>query len=77
LFGAEELIDPLRDWLDEDPALIGQSLLLLGAIHNVEIPEEDEILKAIENERKRQTGDFAAGDDPLGGSGEDGGSYLM
>jgi len=77
LFGAEELIDPLRDWLDEDPALVGQSLLLLGAIHNVSIPEEDEILQAIENERARATGDHDEGEDPLGGSDEDGGSYLM
>jgi hypothetical protein len=77
LFGAEELIDPLRDWLDEDPALIGQSLLLLGAIHNVPIPEEDEILQAIENERARATGDHDEDEDPLGGSDENGGSYLM
>jgi len=77
LFGAEELIDPLRDWLDEDPALVGQSLLLLGAIHNVSIPEEDEILQAIENERARATGDHDEGEDPLGGYDEDGGSYLM
>ncbi len=45
VFGIEELIDPLRDWLDDDPALVGQALLLLGAIHNVTIPEEDEILQ--------------------------------
>jgi len=77
LFGAEDLIDPLRDWLDEDPALVGQSLLLLGAIHNVPIPEEDEILQAIENEKARHTDDPAGDEDPLGGSDEDGGSYLM
>jgi len=54
LFGTEEMIDPLRDWLEEDPAMIGQGLLLLGSIHNVRIPEEEEILRAIENERARQ-----------------------
>jgi hypothetical protein len=52
-------------------------LQLLGAIHNVPIPEEDEILQAIENERARQTGDPGGGEDPLGGSDEDGGSYVM
>ncbi len=62
----EELIEPLRDWIDEDPALVGQGLLLLGAIHNVRIPEEDEILRAIEDERARQA------EGP-----EDDGSYLM
>ena len=41
------LIEPLRDWLDVDPASVGQGLLLLGAIHNIAIPEEDEILEAI------------------------------
>jgi hypothetical protein len=54
LFGTEELIEPLRDWLDEDTAMVGQGLLLLAAIHNVRIPEEDEILRAIEDERARQ-----------------------
>lgn len=73
LFGTEELIDPLRDWLDQDPPLVGQSLLLLGAIHNVRIPEEEDILRAIEDEQARQDGeDGEAGPDP----GEDG-SYLM
>lgn len=76
LFGAEELIDPLRDWLDEDPVMIGQGLLLLGAIHNVHIPEEAEILRAIEDERARQAADGTDGD----GAAEDdaeSGKYLM
>src|SRR6185436_7305124 len=38
LFGTEDLIDPLRDWLEDDPPMVGQSLLLLGSIHNVRIP---------------------------------------
>ncbi len=51
LFGTEELIDPLRDWLDDDPVAVGQTLLLLGAINNVQIPEEEEIRRAIEEAR--------------------------
>jgi HEAT repeat protein len=75
LFGTEELIDPLRDWLDADPALVGQGLLLLGAIHNVRIPEEDDILQAIEDERARQEGETE--DDEPDGSEGDGGDYVM
>jgi hypothetical protein len=75
LFGTEELIDPLRDWLDEDPAMVGQGLLLLGAIHNVRIPEEEEILEAIENERARQTRE--PDDDADGGPEKEGGDYVM
>ena len=41
--------------LDEDPAMVGQSLLLIGAIHNVSIPEEEEIVRAIEDERARRS----------------------
>jgi len=76
LFGVEETIDPLRDWLEEDPAMVGQGLLLLGAIHNVTIPEEDEILQAIEDERARQAVDP---DKPGPHSDPDpeGGSYVM
>ena len=74
LFGTQELIDPLRDWLEEDPALVGQGVLLLGAIHNVRIPEEDEILRAIEAERQRMESSPEA--DGTGGSDHDGGSYL-
>ena len=76
LFGLEELIDPLRDWLDEDPVMIGQGLLLLGAIHDVHIPEEDEILRAIEDERARQAADATESDEP-GDDGSEGGRYLM
>jgi len=71
LFGVEEMIEPMRDWLDEDPALVGQGLLLLGAIHDVPIPEEEEILRAIEDERARQAADSAEE------SSEAGGPYLM
>jgi hypothetical protein len=72
LFGVEDTIDPLRDWLDEDPAMVGRGLLLLGAIHNVTIPEEDEILEAIEDERARQVNPDDGGretdPDPEGGN---------
>jgi hypothetical protein len=76
LFGTEDLIEPLRDWLDVDPAMVGQGLLLLGAIHNIRIPEEEEIVQAIEDERARLAGeqeeDKAPGDPEANG-----GSYLM
>ena len=75
LFGCEDLIEPLRDWLDEDPAMVGQALLLLGAVHNVRIPEEEEILEAIENERARQVRDSEEG--PADGSEKEGGDYVM
>jgi len=75
LFGSEELIEPLRDWLDEDPAMVGQALLLLGAIHNVRIPEEEEILQAIENERARQAMD--TDDGHADGPEHEGGDYVM
>jgi HEAT repeat protein len=76
LFGTEELIDPLREWLDQDPAMVGQGLLLLGAIHNVQIPEEEEILQAIEEARARQGGEPEDEDGPPGPE-QDGGSYVM
>jgi hypothetical protein len=75
LFGCEDLIEPLRDWLDEDPAMIGQALLVLGAIHNVRIPEEEEILQAIENERARQAKD--ADEAHADGPEHEGGDYVM
>jgi len=73
LFGTQELIDPLRDWLEEDPALVGQGVLLLGAIHNVRIPEEEDILRAIEVERQRLESEPEAND---GGLDSDGGSLV-
>jgi len=75
LFGTETLIEPLRDWLDEDPALVGQGLLLIGAIHDVTIPEEAEILRAIEDERARVAALNSEGSGPV--VSDDGGSYLM
>jgi HEAT repeat protein len=78
LFGTEELIDPLRDWLEVDTAAVGQGLLLIGAIHNVPIPEEEEILEAIEDARARQQSQDTSEDDgPPGGPDSPGGSYVM
>jgi HEAT repeat protein len=78
LFGTEELIDPLRDWLDVDTTAVGQGLLLLGAIHDIPIPEEDEILEAIEAARVRQqSGETGEDDGTLGGPDGPGGSYVM
>jgi hypothetical protein len=77
LFGAEELIDPLRDWLDVDTAAVGQGLLLIGAIHNVSIPEEDEILEAIEDARVHEGGAAGGDDGTTGGPDGPGGSYVM
>jgi len=57
MFGARELIPHLRRWLKRVEgtsaqvalqAGIGHALLLVGAIHNVPIPEEERILQAIE-----------------------------
>jgi len=76
VLGVEDLIDPLRDRLDEDPPMVGQALLLLGAIHNVTIPEEGEILEAIENERARQAADAPDEEGPTGPE-QGGGSYVM
>jgi hypothetical protein len=75
LFGTRELIDPLRDWLEDDPALVGQGVLLLASIHNVQVPEEEQILRAIEVERERMESEPEADG---AGSGPDGdrGSYL-
>jgi hypothetical protein len=73
LFGTEELIDPLRDWLDEDPAMVGQGVLLLASIHNVSIPEEEEILMAIEAAERDTLQDEGA----AGGSDPEGGNYVM
>ncbi|HXV75635.1 MAG TPA: hypothetical protein VD788_04890 [Candidatus Polarisedimenticolaceae bacterium] len=77
LFGMEELIEPLRDWLDEDTPLVGQALLMLGAIHNVPIPEEDEILQAIEDERARQAAMTGSDAETADGPNGEGGNYLM
>ena len=75
LFGTRELIDPLRDWLEDDPALVGQGVLLLASIHNVQVPEEEQILRAIEVERERLEAEPEA-DGAGSGPDGDGGNYL-
>jgi hypothetical protein len=58
LLGAKDLIPHLRRWLRQSEgagsrvevqARVGHALLLVGAIHNVAIPEEEKILKAIDD----------------------------
>jgi HEAT repeat protein len=68
LLGRQEMIPNLRRWLDRAPALVGHALLLVGAINNVPIPEEETILKAIDEYWK------GAGD---GSDGEPPGPWLM
>ena len=77
LFGTEDLIDPLRDWLEDDPPMVGQSLLLLGSIHNVRIPEEEDILRAIEAERARQEREEPEEEGSSGGPENKGEDYVM
>jgi len=45
----QDLIPPLRRWLERSPALVGHTLLLVGALNNVPIPEEESILRAIDD----------------------------
>jgi hypothetical protein len=74
LFGARELIDPLRRILSQDMAQVGQALLLLGAVHNVRIPEETAIRRAIDEYWKDQPEESDGGDTgPDDGSGK----YVM
>ncbi len=49
MLGHPDLIPSLRRWLDRSRAMVGQALLLAGAIGNLPIPEEESILKAIDD----------------------------
>jgi hypothetical protein len=80
LFGARELIPYLRRHLKRaagfpsrmaTQARVGHSLLLLGAIHNIAIPEEERILQAIDEYWKE------GHEGPVGGSDPSGGPYVM
>ncbi len=80
LFGARELIPYLRRHLKRaagfpsrlaTQARVGHALLLLGAIHNVAIPEEERILQTIDEYWKEGP------DGPTGGSSPAGGSWVM
>jgi len=73
LFGARELIEPLRRHLSRDVPMVGQALLLLGAIHNVRVPEENAIRQAIDDYFKQPDGGEGSGTPPADGSDK----YLM
>jgi hypothetical protein len=74
VFGAREAIDPLRRVLNEDMAQVGQSVLLLAAIHNVRVPEEASIRRAIEESWKEQPEGNDSGD---AGPDDGSGKYVM
>lgn len=74
LFGARELIEPLRGRLRQDMALVGQAVLMLAAIHNVRVPEENAIRRAIDDYWKQQPEEEGSGE-PGAGDGSD--KYLM
>lgn len=74
LLGARELIDPLRRLLKEDTAQVGQAVLLLAGIHNVHVPEDAAIRRAIDEYWKQQPEGSDSGDPgPDDGSGK----YVM
>ena len=64
----EDLLPHLRRWLGRCPAMVGHTILLIGALHNLRIPEEESILRAID--------DYWKGTDEIEGGGPSG-SYLM
>ena len=70
LLGHHDLVPHLRRWLDRSPAMAGHALLLIGAINNMPIPEEESILKAIDDYWKGAT-------DGGEGTGNPSGQYLM
>jgi len=73
LLGHPDLIPPLRRWLDRSRAMVGQALLLAGAIGNVPIPEEESILKAIDDYWKGAAEGFEENPEPDSPTGP----YLM
>ena len=70
MLGHPDLVPNLRRWLGRAPALVGHALLLIGGINNLPIPEEESILKAIDDYWK------GSPEGPDGGSGPSG-QYLM
>jgi hypothetical protein len=75
MFGARELIEPLRRHLGKDMALVGQAVLLLAGVHNVRVPEETAIRSAIDEYWKRQPEEGGDSGEPGPGDGSD--KYLM
>jgi hypothetical protein len=74
IFGAREAIDPLRKVLPEDMAQVGQSVLLLASIHNLHVPEEAAIRRAIDEYWKEQPEGSDSGD---AGPDDGSGKYVM
>jgi HEAT repeat protein len=75
LFGARELIDPLRRYLQLDVPQVGNALLLLGGIHNVRLPEDAAIRRAIDDYWKQRPEEGGDGGEPDADDGSD--RYLM
>jgi len=76
VLGSEELIPRFRSLLDVDMAMVGRALMLVSAIHNRRVPEEERILHAAEH------GYPGEGPDPDEGmeggpGGGGGGPYVM
>jgi hypothetical protein len=75
IFGARELIDPLRRILPQDAAQVGQAVLLLAGIHNLHVPEENSIRRAIDDYWKSQAEGGEGGGEP--GPDDGSGKYVM
>ena len=75
LFGARELIEPLRRYLQLDVPQVGNALLLLGGIHNVRLPEDAAIRRAIDDYWKQRPEEGSDGGEPGADDGSD--RYLM
>ncbi|HET6278144.1 MAG TPA: hypothetical protein VFG08_05100, partial [Candidatus Polarisedimenticolia bacterium] len=75
LFGARELIEPLRRYLQHDVPQVGNALLLLGGIHNVRLPEDAAIRRAIDDYWKQRPEEGGDGGEPGADDGSD--RYLM
>lgn len=75
LFGARELIDPLRRYLQLDVPQVGNALLLLSGIHNVRLPEDAAIKRAIDDYWKQRPEEGGGGGEPGADDGSD--RYLM
>ncbi len=73
VLGASELIPVFRDLLETDLTSVGRALLLVSAIHNRMVPEEDRIRQAMEQAQGEEDPEF---DDGAGEPGS-GGPYLM
>lgn len=73
VLGAPELIPVFRDLLETDVVSVGRALMLVSAIHNRMVPEEERIRHAMEQESGDEDPEFDGG---AGDSGP-GSNYLM